>query len=50
MAYLTKYLAGEIKLTVHSEAKWVTIQELLNYDFAPADLPIVGKLVEKMNL
>lgn len=38
--YECKYISGEFKLHDHSEYKWVNINELLNYDLAPADIPL----------
>ena len=31
---------GELKLSVHDEVKWVEARRLLEYDLAPADVPI----------
>ncbi|MTI79950.1 MAG: (deoxy)nucleoside triphosphate pyrophosphohydrolase [Firmicutes bacterium] len=44
LAYLSDWEEGEITPTVHSQVKWVTPEELTNYDFSPADIPIVKKL------
>lgn len=44
-AYYVTYLSGEFRLSVHSEIKWVSKDELPNYDFAAADIPIVEKLI-----
>ena len=41
LAYKARILSGEIKLNVHQDAKWVTISELKDYDFAPADVDLV---------
>lgn len=38
--YECEYISGEFKLHDHSEYKWVNINELLNYDLAPADIPL----------
>lgn len=38
--YECEYISGEFKLHDHSEYKWVNINELLNYDLAPADVPL----------
>ena len=38
--YECEYISGEFKLHDHSEHKWVNINELLNYDLAPADIPL----------
>ena len=38
--YECEYISGEFKLHDHSEYKWVNIDDLLNYDLAPADIPL----------
>ncbi len=38
--YECEYISGKFKLHDHSEYKWVSINELLNYDLAPADIPL----------
>lgn len=35
---------GVMKLNVHNAAEWVTIKELCNYEFMPADIEFVEKL------
>jgi len=35
---------GQIRLTDHSQALWVSPNELKNYDFTEADLPIIAKI------
>lgn len=35
---------GEIKLLEHEACEWITSEELVNYEFAPADLFIVERL------
>lgn len=47
--YSCKYLSGEYNLHAHSEYKWVTIEELSNYDFALADIPLVKYVKENRN-
>lgn len=37
---------GKINLTAHGDYKWVTEEELKNYNFAPADIPFVTLLLE----
>lgn len=44
--YECEYISGEFKLHDHSEYKWVNIKELLNYDLAPADIPLAKYLKE----
>ena len=33
------------ELSVHDEIKWITLDEMKNYDFAPAEIPNVEKLI-----
>ncbi len=44
IAYFADYVEGEISLMEHEAVEWVTIGELKNYDFAPADIPFISKL------
>ena len=46
MAYFATVISGEIKLSVHDEAKWISISEVENFKFAPADIPFIEKLKE----
>lgn len=38
---------GVMKLNVHNAAKWVSVEELYNYKFMPADIEFVDKLTLK---
>jgi 8-oxo-dGTP diphosphatase len=44
LAYEVEYLSGDFFLKVHSAISWVTLDNLANYSFAPADIPILEKL------
>ncbi|WP_018086512.1 8-oxo-dGTP diphosphatase MutT [Desulfurispora thermophila] len=44
LAYLARLEKGEPEPTGHAEFRWVTVDELAGYDFAPADVPLVEKL------
>lgn len=46
IAYFATILDGEMKLSVHDKVEWITISEIDEYDFAPADIPFVEKLKE----
>nr|WP_276576443.1 8-oxo-dGTP diphosphatase MutT [Caldicoprobacter algeriensis] len=48
IAYKARFKGGQCKLKVHSRAEWVEPHELVNYDFAPADVPFVEKLRENL--
>jgi 8-oxo-dGTP diphosphatase len=47
--FLCKIENGEIQLNEHIDAKWLTLNELLDLDWAAADIPIVQKLIENNN-
>lgn len=36
--------SGEIRLLEHIDAKWITVDEIDDYDFCPADVEILKKL------
>ena len=40
-------VGGKLHLTEHAQAIWVDYNELLNYDWAAADLPIVKALIQQ---
>ena len=40
-AYECRLIQGELRLTEHTEKKWVKKEDLTKLDFAPADRPIV---------
>ena len=44
LAYVAKPLGQRIKPVVHNAFRWVDKHEILEYDFAPADIPIVRRL------
>ncbi len=45
--YECDYISGEFNLTIHSEYKWVNIEELLDYDLADADVVLSKFLIKK---
>jgi 8-oxo-dGTP diphosphatase len=46
LAYFAELITGTFQLRDHKEVRWVPIEKLLNYDFSPADIPIVERLME----
>lgn len=44
--YSCEYIAGDFKLHDHSEYKWLDKDELLNFDLAPADIPLAKYVKE----
>ncbi|MBE5103310.1 (deoxy)nucleoside triphosphate pyrophosphohydrolase [Priestia aryabhattai] len=45
--YWAEVTNGELIPVVHDDLKWTTIEELANFDFAPADIPIVKRLMKE---
>ena len=39
--FLCRIIGGELHLTEHAQSQWVLPEELLKFDWCPADLPIV---------
>ena len=44
--FMADMIGGEVELHSHDEVAWVKVSALLSYDFAPADIPIVQRLLE----
>lgn len=44
IAFLVPKFTGEFKLVDHDQVKWVEARRLLEYDLAPADIPIAEKI------
>ena len=44
LGYRAKYISGEFRLDSHAEIKWVRMDEMGNFDFAEADLPLIEKM------
>lgn len=40
----TKIIGGKLKLNVHNAVKWISIDEIDEFDFMPADIRFVEKL------
>lgn len=38
--YSCNYISGEFNLHDHSEYKWVDKEKIMNFDLAPADIPL----------
>ncbi|MEG6585778.1 (deoxy)nucleoside triphosphate pyrophosphohydrolase [Dendrosporobacter sp. 1207_IL3150] len=47
IAYWVFWKSGTIALNVHEEVAWATKETILQYNFAPADVPIVTKLLSE---
>lgn len=46
--FLCELVEGEPKLTEHAAQAWLTASELESLDWAPADIPAVKRLVERL--
>ena len=46
-AYYTEVISGELTLSEHIDSKWCSKDELLDLEWAEADLPIVKLLIKK---
>jgi 8-oxo-dGTP diphosphatase len=47
MAYRAVWASGKMVLNDHADVRWVPPGQLVEYDFAPADIPLVKKLRQK---
>ena len=45
MAYRAYWESGKIVLNDHADYRWVSAKQLVEYNFAPADIPFVEKLI-----
>lgn len=48
LAYWVSFNEGELKPTVHEKVLWVSPCDLDKYEFCPADIPLVKKLMEEL--
>ncbi len=46
ISFLTSWESGEILLKEHANFLWVKKEDLTNFKFAPADIPIVERLIK----
>ena len=46
-SYFVRYLSGEYELVDHSEIVWTKIENVLEYNLAPADIPTAIKLMQR---
>lgn len=47
LCYYVEYLRGTFSLSDHDEIKWLPVGQLLKLNWAPADIPVVKKLVKE---
>jgi 8-oxo-dGTP diphosphatase len=46
LAYKTYWAGGEMKPKVNDDYQWVHISQLINYDLAPADIPLAREVMK----
>lgn len=44
MGFRASHDAGEVKLVDHTRVEWVSVDQLADYDFAPADIPFLERM------
>ncbi|AQS09840.1 CTP pyrophosphohydrolase [Clostridium saccharobutylicum] len=44
--FMCTIIGGELRLNVHNDAKWTTLEELDKFNWIPADILVVEKLKE----
>lgn len=47
--FLCKIQSGEVSVAEHAQVKWVGLDELDDYDWAEADLPILVELKDLLS-
>jgi 8-oxo-dGTP diphosphatase len=45
IAYKCRLLSGDFTLTDHDKIQWINYRDFEKYQFAPADIPLVSKLL-----
>lgn len=45
MAYQASWVAGAITMNDHKAYRWITVDQLTEFDFTPADVPFVDMLL-----
>lgn len=48
--FVAKYLDGEINLAEHCDFRWVDKSDLMNLDWAPADISIVQEILKSKHV
>ena len=47
LSYRVVWTAGKFSLNAHADYNWVSLEQLQDYDFAPADINFVNKLLRE---
>lgn len=47
--YECKVISGYLTIGEHIDSKWLTLVEMLEYDFAQADVPVIQHLINRFN-
>ncbi len=43
---IAEIISGTVKAKEHSDIRWVNKNELMSFDWSPADIPVVEKILE----
>ena len=46
--FLCEVISGNLKLNVHNHFYWVSKEDLMKFDLAEADIPVVKKILEEL--
>lgn len=49
LSYFAEAMSEDIKLSVYDQVKWVSIDEMDEFDFVPTDIPLVERLKKEFN-
>ena len=47
LGYRVVWTAGKFSLNAHADYNWISLEQLQDYDFAPADINFVNKLLQE---
>ena len=49
LPFICRHVTGEIQLKEHANFKWLNPNELLDLDWAEADIPIINSYLQNLN-
>ncbi|MBT1451887.1 NUDIX domain-containing protein [Glaciecola sp. XM2] len=50
IAYQVEHIAGEFLLTDHDKIEWVTVDQLTDFNWAPADIPLINAFKNALSI
>lgn len=48
LGFITTHISGEFNLTDHNEIRWLSLDNLKSLNWAPADIPLVDELIDRV--